>query len=107
MFTRVEARIFGAWDHGKISVELTLISAFLQVGISWAGAGVPWYEAGAFSYFASTGSIWAVQVLMMSWAEGRRWMDMKNPGSVNKDPIFGNELPKGEVTCPKPTCRRR
>ena len=71
-----------------------------HVGVSWAGAGVPWYEAGEYTYFATAGSLWAVQVLLMGWAEGRRWVDMKNPGSVNKDPIFGNELPAGAVGYP-------
>ena len=26
---------------------------------------------------------------MFNWAEIRRWQDMKNPGSVNTDPLFG------------------
>lgn len=30
-----------------------------------------------------------MQMLLMSWAEGRRWMDITNPGSVNADPLFG------------------
>jgi hypothetical protein len=38
---------------------------------------VPWYEAGEFSYFAPTGSIFVTQLLMMGWAETRRWLDIK------------------------------
>lgn len=72
-----------------------------HAGIQWAGAGVPWYEAGHFEYFAPTGSIFVTQLLMMGYAETRRWMDVKNPGSVNKDPIFsGNSLPAGTVGYP-------
>lgn len=72
-----------------------------KAGISWAGAGVPWYEAGDFSYFAPTGAIFVTQILMMGFAETRRWMDIKNPGSVNKDPVFStNSLPDGSVGYP-------
>jgi len=71
-----------------------------KTGFSWAGAGVPWYEAGEFSYFAPTGAIFVSQLLLMGWAEARRWLDIKNPGSVNKDPIFGSSLPDGVVGYP-------
>jgi len=61
---------------------------------------VPWYEAGEFNYFAPTGAIFVTQLLMMGWAETRRWMDIKTPGSVAKDPIFGSSLPDGAVGYP-------
>jgi len=71
-----------------------------KAGISWSGAGVPWFEAGHFSYFAPTGAVFVTQILLMGWAETRRWMDIKTPGSVNKDPIFGSSLPEGAVGYP-------
>jgi len=37
----------------------------------------------------------------MAWAEGRRWVDIRNPGSVNQDPVFAdNSLPAGVVGYP-------
>ena len=30
-----------------------------------------------------------VQMAMMNWAEIRRWEDMKNPGTMNEDPLTG------------------
>jgi light-harvesting complex I chlorophyll a/b binding protein 4 len=41
-----------------------------------------------------------VQILLMNWVEVRRWMDLRNPGSVNKDPIFGASLPDHEPGYP-------
>merc|ERR1719253_722777 len=39
--------------------------------------------------------------LMMGWAETRRWMDIRNPGSCNQEPIFARySLPDGEVGYP-------
>ena len=83
---------------GVAGIALPDIAA--KAGINWAGAGVPWYEAGEFSYFAPTGAIFVTQILMMGWAEARRYMDIKTPGSVAKDPIFGSSLPQGVVGYP-------
>jgi len=33
-----------------------------KAGVSWAGAGVPWYEAGKFAYFAPPAGLLAAQV---------------------------------------------
>ena len=36
----------------------------------------------------------------MQWVELLRWQDFRNPGSVDRDPIFkGNALPKHDVSC--------
>jgi light-harvesting complex I chlorophyll a/b binding protein 2 len=48
-----------------------------------------WFEAGAGTFFTDGWTLVGIQMLLMSWAEGRRWMDMTNPGSVNADPLFG------------------
>jgi len=57
-----------------------------------AGAGdLPvWFEAGsAVNGDISNGlTLFWMQMILMNWVEVRRWMDMKNPGSVNQDPIF-------------------
>ncbi|CAG9464150.1 unnamed protein product [Pedinophyceae sp. YPF-701] len=41
-----------------------------------------------------------IQFLLMHYVEIRRWMDFRNPGSVDKDPIFGATLPPHEVGYP-------
>eukprot|EP00238_Polyblepharides_amylifera_P000663 CAMPEP_0196572044 /NCGR_PEP_ID=MMETSP1081-20130531/2159_1 /TAXON_ID=36882 /ORGANISM="Pyramimonas amylifera, Strain CCMP720" /LENGTH=279 /DNA_ID=CAMNT_0041889225 /DNA_START=70 /DNA_END=909 /DNA_ORIENTATION=+ len=69
-------------------------------GFNWAGAGVPWYEAGKFGYSTPIGVVIVTQIFLMGWAETRRWVDIKNPGAVNKDPIFGSSLPDGESGYP-------
>ena len=45
----------------------------------------PFYDG----YIADTNTLFVVQMFMMNWAEVRRWQDMKNPGSVNEDPLTG------------------
>jgi len=59
---------------------------------STAGAGdFPlWFEAGEKlnGTIASGLTLFWMQMILMNWVEVRRWMDMKNPGSVNQDPIF-------------------
>lgn len=58
-----------------------------------------WYEAALpqnlpGEWAGNLGGLLAVQFCLMHWVEVRRWMDYKNPGSVNTDPIFkGNSVP--------------
>eukprot|EP00850_Spirogloea_muscicola_P010253 SM000059S18730 [mRNA] locus=s59:699899:701631:- [translate_table: standard] len=47
-----------------------------------------WYSAGDADYFADQLTLFAVELLFMGWAEGRRWADIVSPGSVSQDPIF-------------------
>mmetsp|Transcript_23874 Transcript_23874/g.28866 ORF Transcript_23874/g.28866 Transcript_23874/m.28866 type:complete len:248 (-) Transcript_23874:230-973(-) len=48
-----------------------------------------WFEAGAEGeYFTNGLTLFWMQMILMNWAEVRRWQDIKNPGSVNEDPIF-------------------
>merc|ERR1712216_507804 len=49
-----------------------------------------WADAGKESYFTDAFTLFTSQLLFMSWAEYRRWIDIQYPGSVNEDPIFGN-----------------
>ena len=65
-----------------------------QVGVSWPGAGIPWYSAGEFSYFAPAPALFIAQVFFMGWAETRRYIDLENPGAANQDPLFtSNKIP--------------
>ncbi|XP_071723733.1 photosystem I chlorophyll a/b-binding protein 5, chloroplastic-like [Rutidosis leptorrhynchoides] len=48
-----------------------------------------WYEAGAVEYkFASTQALFIVQLLLMGFAETKRYMDFKSPGSQGKEGSF-------------------
>ena len=48
-----------------------------------------WADAATYEYWAPAGTSFFIQMAMFNWAEIRRWQDMKNPGSVNTDPLFG------------------
>jgi len=72
--------------------------AATNAGISWPGAGVSWVEAGKFEYFTDFKTLIVVQLFLMGWAETRRYLDFKTPGSQNQDPAFtSNKLPDGNV----------
>jgi hypothetical protein len=43
-----------------------------NAGISWPGANVAWYNAGAFEYFAPASALFGVQMLLFAWVEARR-----------------------------------
>ncbi|KAM1641967.1 hypothetical protein ACFX2K_011969 [Malus domestica] len=49
-----------------------------------------WYTAGEQEYFTDTTTLFVVELVLIGWAEGRRWADIIKPGSVNTDPIFPN-----------------
>lgn len=49
-----------------------------------------WYTAGELEYFADGPTLFAVELALIGWAEGRRWADILRPGSVNVDPVFPN-----------------
>ena len=54
------------------------------------GAMPNWAEAPLWDgYMASPNTLFVVQMFMMNWAEVRRWQDMKNPGTMNEDPLTG------------------
>jgi hypothetical protein len=46
------------------------------------------YDHAKFEYYAPINALFGVQVLLFAWAELRRLQDIRNPGSVNQDPIF-------------------
>ncbi|KAG8080003.1 hypothetical protein GUJ93_ZPchr0007g3957 [Zizania palustris] len=49
-----------------------------------------WYTAGEQQYFTDTTTLFIIELILIGWAEGRRWADIIKPGCVNTDPIFPN-----------------
>ncbi|XP_060207834.1 chlorophyll a-b binding protein, chloroplastic [Lycium barbarum] len=49
-----------------------------------------WYTAGEQEYFTDTTTLFVIELVLIGWAEGRRWADIIKPGCVNTDPIFPN-----------------
>ncbi|OIW18500.1 hypothetical protein TanjilG_13252 [Lupinus angustifolius] len=47
-----------------------------------------WFDAGKEQYFASSSTLLVIEFLLFNYVEIRRLQDIKNPGSVNQDPIF-------------------
>lgn len=67
-----------------------------KIGAGGPAAQVPWYDAGAESYFMPPKALFAVQLFLFAWVEFRRLQDYNKPGSTNQDPIFkNNSLPDG------------
>eukprot|EP00195_Chlamydomonas_chlamydogama_P006919 CAMPEP_0202889710 /NCGR_PEP_ID=MMETSP1392-20130828/299_1 /ASSEMBLY_ACC=CAM_ASM_000868 /TAXON_ID=225041 /ORGANISM="Chlamydomonas chlamydogama, Strain SAG 11-48b" /LENGTH=260 /DNA_ID=CAMNT_0049573105 /DNA_START=66 /DNA_END=848 /DNA_ORIENTATION=+ len=61
-----------------------------NIGISWPGAGVKWFEVPDFKFYAPASTLSVVAAFLFHWVEIRRYQDIVNPGSVNQDPIFSN-----------------
>ena len=59
-----------------------------SVGIAEPGLMPNWLEAGKREYYADPVTLFLIQAILMNFVEVLRWQDMKNPGSVNADPIF-------------------
>ncbi|KAG6501335.1 hypothetical protein ZIOFF_041214 [Zingiber officinale] len=58
----------------------------------------PWYDAGKAEYFVSYSTLFVIEFILFHYEEIRRWQEIKNPGSVNQDPIFKSySLPPNEV----------
>jgi hypothetical protein len=64
-------------------------------GILIPGAIIPgfaqWYEAGQKAIGGSPfpfASLFAIQLFLMGWAEGKRWMDIRKPGSQGEPGSF-------------------
>jgi len=87
----------GRWAMLGVAGML-LPEVFTNIGI----INVPkWYDAGKEEYFASSSTLFVIEFILFHYVEIRRWQDIKNPGSVNQDPIFKQySLPKGEVGYP-------
>ncbi|KAJ6830365.1 chlorophyll a-b binding protein 4, chloroplastic [Iris pallida] len=87
----------GRWAMLGVAGML-LPEVFTKMGI----INVPeWYDAGKAEYFASSSTLFVIEFILFHYVEIRRWQDIKNPGSVNQDPIFKSySLPPGEVGYP-------
>ncbi|KAJ4972575.1 hypothetical protein NE237_005749 [Protea cynaroides] len=87
----------GRWAMLGVAGML-LPEVFTKIGI----INVPeWYDAGKAEYFASSSTLFVIEFILFHYVEIRRWQDIKNPGSVNQDPIFKNySLPPNEVGYP-------
>ncbi|XP_016462153.1 photosystem I chlorophyll a/b-binding protein 6, chloroplastic-like [Nicotiana tabacum] len=60
-----------------------------------------WYDAGEREYFADSTTLFVVQLVLMGWAEGRRWADIMNPGCVDIEPkVPHKKKPKSDVGYP-------
>lgn len=79
-------------------VGMLLPEVFTKIGIINAPQ---WYDAGKAEYFASSSTLFVIEFILFHYVEIRRWQDIKNPGSVNQDPIFKQySLPPNEVGYP-------
>ena len=87
----------GRWAMLGVAGML-LPEVFTKIGI----INVPeWYDAGKQEYFASSSTLFVIEFILFHYVEIRRWQDIKNPGSVNQDPIFKQySLPPNEVGYP-------
>ncbi|KAD4385322.1 hypothetical protein E3N88_25490 [Mikania micrantha] len=87
----------GRWAMLGVAGML-LPEVFTSIGI----INVPkWYDAGKSEYFASSSTLFVIEFILFHYVEIRRWQDIKNPGSVNQDPIFKSySLPPNEVGYP-------
>jgi light-harvesting complex I chlorophyll a/b binding protein 5 len=78
--------------HGRWAMLGVAGILFTSIGAA-AGLGFPqWYEAGkvaAASSYASFPNLLITTFLLMGWAEGKRWADIKNPGSQGDGSFFG------------------
>lgn len=60
-----------------------------------------WYNAGSEHYFTDSATLFAVQMILMGWVEGRRWADIIKPGSVDIEPKYPTKTnPKPDVGYP-------
>mmetsp|Transcript_761 Transcript_761/g.2744 ORF Transcript_761/g.2744 Transcript_761/m.2744 type:complete len:238 (+) Transcript_761:692-1405(+) len=50
-----------------------------------------WAKAGEADYGVNFLTLFWTQMFLMNWAEVRRWQDIKKPGSMNVDPLFGGD----------------
>lgn len=87
----------GRWAMLGVAGML-LPEVFTKIGI----LNVPkWYDAGKEEYFASSSTLFVIEFILFHYVEIRRWQDIKNPGSVNQDPIFKQySLPPNECGYP-------
>jgi len=68
-----------------------------KIGVIPAETGIVWFKsgvippAGTFEYWSDPFTIFFVEVLLMQFAEIKRWQDYRNPGSQGKQYFVGLE----------------
>jgi len=74
----VQAELVHARFAMLASVGILLPEIITKLGL----ADIPvWFKAGAAPTFASFGTLLTVQLFLMGFAETKRWMDFRSPGS--------------------------
>ncbi|XP_059633615.1 photosystem I chlorophyll a/b-binding protein 5, chloroplastic [Cornus florida] len=77
----VHARFAMAGVAGILATDLLRVTGISNLPV--------WYEAGAMKFsFASTRTLFIVQLILMGFVETKRYMDFANPGSQAKDGSF-------------------
>ncbi|XP_043712610.1 photosystem I chlorophyll a/b-binding protein 5, chloroplastic isoform X1 [Telopea speciosissima] len=77
----VHARLAMAGVAGILFTDLLRVTKISNLPV--------WYEAGAVKFnFASTETLFIVQLLLMGFAETKRYMDFTNPGSQSQEGTF-------------------
>lgn len=91
-------------QHGRWAMLGVAGAAAPEILTNMGISNLPnWHEAPLYDgYFTDATTLFWVQMLMMNWAEVRRWQDIRKPGSVSEDPTpFSNaKLPAGVVGYP-------
>lgn len=77
----VHARFAMAGVAGILVTDLFRVTGLINLPV--------WYEAGATKFpFASTRTLFIVQLILMGFVETKRYMDFTNPGSQARDGSF-------------------
>merc|ERR1711920_488517 len=63
-----------------VAVSGILAQSIIKPDISFMNAG----EYALKDSFSSFGTLIVIQIILMSWVEGRRWQDIKKPGSTSE-----------------------
>lgn len=86
-----------------LGVAGILVQEIVHPEIFWYNSGLPENVPGnpLIGNPVNMGGLLAFQFLMMHFVEVLRWQDIRNPGSVDRDPIFSNnKLAAHEVGYP-------
>merc|ERR1712087_379380 len=70
-------------QHARWAMVATfgiLLQSILKPDISFMNAG----EYASKGSFSSFGTLLVIQIILMGWAEGRRWQDILKPGSTTE-----------------------
>lgn len=63
-----------------LAVTGILVQSIVRPDVNFMNAG----KVSADNSYASFGTLLVIQLILMGWAEGRRWQDMRRPGSTSE-----------------------